>query len=305
MKESWKQNHLFIVNSKSGKGKSEEYLGLLSSLALKEDTVYVEQTSTIQELKEVLDRYRNKVGRIYAVGGDGTLSVLISEVMKRGLNHFVEIGTLPAGTGNDYIRNLTNHDFSFANPEEQIALMLNGRSTCIDIGRVNREYFVNITSVGIDADVIGNSLHFKNKKSVPVQFAYLISAFYTIFRQKKRKSPKVRLDGRPIRGEFLLVAIGKGKFYGSGIKVLPDAELTGGYFSVLKVDCLSKRRIFSLIKKFIDGRHKDIPETHFFTGKKVEFTSESEFALQYDGEIMYVKEAAVELIPQAIKMIVP
>lgn len=296
---------MFIVNSKSGKGKSEEYLGLLSSLALKEDTVYVEKTSTIQELKEILNRYRNKVGRIYAVGGDGTLSVLISEVMKRGLNHFVEIGTLPAGTGNDYIRNLTNRDFSLEKPEEQISLMLNGTSMCIDIGRVNREYFVNIASVGIDADVIGNSLYFKNKKMIPMQFAYLISAFYTIFRQRNQRSTKVMLDGRMIRGEFLLVAVGKGKFYGSGIKVLPDAELTGGYFSVLKVDRLSKRRIFSLIKKFMDGRHKNVPETHFFTGKKVEFISESEFALQYDGEIMYVKEAAIELIPQAIKMIVP
>lgn len=305
MGENRGRDHLFIINSKSGRGRGRKYREVLSSLAAKDEAIHVEETSTVGELQNVLQTYGKKVGRIYSVGGDGSLSVLISEVMKRGLHSSLEVGVLPAGTGNDYIRNLVRHDFFAKSIEEQIRLMIEGGSRSVDIGKVNEEYFVNVASVGIDADVIGNSMKFKNRKMIPSHLSYLVSAVYTVFHQKKQGSPRLFLDGERVEGEFLLTAVGKGKFYGGGIKVLPEAELSGETFSILKVDKLTKLRILSVIKKFVKGRHGEIPETRFFFGRKVEFVSEEEFAVQYDGEIMFMREVAMQILPQTIKMIVP
>lgn len=304
MKTNEVRNHLFIVNTRSGKGGSKQYLPLLRELKKKRRDVFVETTETIEELREVLSSYAGiSIARIYAVGGDGTLSCLVSELVRRG-DMRIEVAALPGGTGNDYIRNLMPRWFFEESPEKQIEAVMKARVKKIDIGRINEGYFVNIASVGLDADVIEKSLAFKNSKILPPKLAYAFSAIYTVLLRKHKKSATVYLDGQKLEGDYLLVAIGNGKFYGGGIKVLPEAELSNGFYSIVKVKEMSNWSILRLAKPFVEGRHKEIKEIETLAGRHLRFVADTKFCVQYDGELLISKEVEMELLPSAIKVAV-
>lgn len=302
MKKNKIRNHLFIVNIRSGKGGAKQYLPLLMALKEKRRDVFVETTETIGEFKKVLSAYEGaNIARIYAVGGDGTLSCLVSELIRRR-NLQIEVAALPGGTGNDYIRNLMPRCFFEKSTEKQIEAVMEAQARKIDIGRINERYFVNIASVGLDADVIEKSLRFKDNKILPPKLAYAFSAIYTIFFRKRKKSATVYLDGKRLDGDDLLVAVGNGKFYGGGIKVLPEAELSDGFFSVVKVEDMSNWCILYLAKSFVEGRHGGIKEIQTFAGRHLRFVADTKFCVQYDGELLISKEVEMELLPSAIKV---
>lgn len=302
MKTNEVRNHLFIVNVRSGKGNAKQYLPLLKELEQKRRDVFVETTETIEELREILFSYASvRIARIYAVGGDGTLSCLVSELI-RGGNVCSEVAVLPGGTGNDYIRNLMPRSFFEKSPEKQIEAVMKARVKKIDIGRINEGYFVNIASVGLDADVIEKSLGFKNNKILPPKLAYAFSAIYTVLFRKQKKTARVYLDGQKLEGDYLLIAIGNGKFYGGGIKVLPEAELSNGSYSIVKVDEVSNWQILHLAKPFVEGRHGGIKEIQTLAGRHLRFVADTKFCVQYDGELLVSEEVEMELLPSAIEV---
>ena len=67
---------------------------------------------------------------IVAVGGDGTWSHVADRVVAR---EGVALGVLPAGTGNDFARNL---GLSFSNPEAAVRALAGGAERSVDIGVV-------------------------------------------------------------------------------------------------------------------------------------------------------------------------
>src|SRR5207302_6039287 len=68
---------------------------------------------------------------VVAVGGDGTWSQVADELIRwpRG----ARLALLPAGTGNDFGRNL---GLSFASPEDAVRAVAAARTRRVDVGRV-------------------------------------------------------------------------------------------------------------------------------------------------------------------------
>ena len=99
------------------------------------------------------EAYEQGYRRFLAVGGDGTAHEIINGIFAReGHTDRVQLGFLPMGTGNSFLR-----DFTDKGAESSIEALLAGRTRRVDLLRLRHAtgviYSFNLLSVGFTADV--------------------------------------------------------------------------------------------------------------------------------------------------------
>jgi len=142
----------------------------------------------------------------------------------------IKSSPIPVGSGNDFARTVyKSYDF-----DDILQGLISGKEKIIDIGKVNDRFFLNVSSVGIDAEVAKNAIKFKRMPMISGSFAYLLSIFMTLINYASCIM-KISVDDKVIHEEILLAAVGNGVFYGGGMKVLPKASITDAVFDLC--DC--------------------------------------------------------------------
>ena len=149
-----------------------------------------------------------------AVGGDGTIFAAVNTMMKTGAR---KLTIVPAGSGNDFARCL-------GLGKDIINILKEAQSVeprPMDMGKWNEHYFLNIASVGFDADVNANNNE-NLKRFGP--FSYTLSVIKTLFSYRPRNIKKEGLAHR----EWTLFTIGNGGYYGGGFPIFPKASPFSG-----------------------------------------------------------------------------
>lgn len=290
--------HLFIINPAAGKGKGTIFVEHIKRLMDGRAEYYIEITKRKGEATEIVRKYTHEDDYIiYAVGGDGT----INEVVNGMVGSESILAIIPAGSGNDFIRTIYPHH----KQEELLYKLLNGRRECIDVFKINEKYFLNIASVGLDAEIVFNAGLFKNKSYIKSDAAYIISIFKTLFGYKSRKF-RVSLDGKETcHNKILLLAVANGRFYGGGIPIAPKAKVDDAKADICLVKDLKLRKIFSIIPKLFKARHDEAEEVEFYRASQIKIESAEKFRVNIDGEIAEADKINIEVMPQAIQVIVP
>lgn len=288
--------HLFIINPRAGKGKTSGLIPYIERVCKEKSLNYIiEVTKSPGDATDIARKYCSaEVLRVYSVGGDGTLNEIVNGVAGSGST----LAVIPSGSGNDFIKNFS-HSHSL---EEVLKKSIEGDSVPVDLGRFNNKYFINISSVGLDAEIVYKSLKLKKLPFIPSKFAYLLSIFITVFGYKSKKL-RIILDDREINTETLLTAIANGKFYGGGMKVAPMAELSDGRFDICHIKKVSPFKVIRLFPKLIKGVHGEIKEVSFYKSKKVRIICDEEIAVNIDGELLQMKEIAFDMVPKAIEVV--
>lgn len=292
--------NLFIINPNAGKGKALEIIPKIKKIfqAL-DDELIIEITEKPGHATEIVHNYvQSEDYRVYSVGGDGTLN----EVLNGIVNSNSELGIIPAGSGNDFIKSLLVSDNITV--EKLLKETIIGESKKVDVGVVNGKYFINISSIGFDADVVKNSLKIKKFPLIPGKLAYLLGIFTTALKHKN-KLLTLKFDNEEITAKTTLMAVANGRFYGGGMLVAPFAKINDGYFDVCLVQDLSIFKILILFPKLIKGIHNELKEVSFFKAKKVSVHCEKEINLNIDGELIQANHIDFEIIPHAINVIHP
>lgn len=290
--------HLFIINPQAGKGKTKDIIPMIERACKKESIDYIiEVTERVGHAQEIAKEYTSKeTMRVYSVGGDGTLN----EVLNGMAESDCSLGVIPSGSGNDFIRSLTDKE----DLEEILISSIKKEFELIDLGKCNDKYFINIASVGLDADIAYNAIRLKKLPLIPSKFGYLLSIFTTVFGYKSKKL-NIQLDDNNICEKTLLTAVANGKYYGGGMKVAPGAELCDGNFVICHVKDLSSLKIIRLFPKLIKGIHDTIKEVTFYKGKKIRVQCEEEISVNIDGEIFRDKDVTFEILPKGIRFLRP
>src|SRR5262245_25557947 len=74
---------------------------------------------------------------IVAVGGDGTVNIVVSALMRSGLYTRVPLGVIPYGTGNNLVRS-----FGLERDSEKALLTIQqGHTIKLDVGFINQKYY--------------------------------------------------------------------------------------------------------------------------------------------------------------------
>ncbi|WP_291583591.1 diacylglycerol/lipid kinase family protein [Clostridium sp. UBA6640] len=290
--------NLFIINPIAGKGRSLEYIDKIKEYFddLQEEYI-IEITEYKNHAIEIAKEYTSKgTYRVFAVGGDGT----INEVLNGLIGSDSVLCVIPTGTGNDFVRTLyKNKDF-----EDILDSLISGQEHYIDLAKSNDRYFINIASVGFDAEVVYNARMFKNRRFIPSSFAYILSIIYTAFNFKSINM-SIKIGEQYIKESTFLLAACNGKCYGGGVMIAPKADMKDGLLDI----CIVKRpNLFTILKsipKALKGDLENIEEVNYYYGKKITVKGDREFILNADGELFRQTEAEFELIENGMKVIVP
>jgi YegS/Rv2252/BmrU family lipid kinase len=290
--------HFFIVNPVAGKGKAMKLVpDIIEQCKARNYNYNIVDTGYPGHATEIAKQASDtKACRIYSVGGDGTLN----EVLNGIAGSSSVLGVIPCGSGNDFIKSIIGS----AIPDNILTATIEGKEKLIDYASVNDKYFVNISSVGFDAEVAYQTGHFKKLPLISGKMAYILGILTTILICKNHHM-ELKLDNETISGKSLLIAAGIGKYYGGGIFALPDAEIDDGLFDICHVDAMSRFKILRLFPQYMKGLHGNIKGVHLFKSKRVEIRSENPIPLNRDGEIILTDKAVFEIFPKSLPFIFP
>ncbi|MBQ4628347.1 MAG: diacylglycerol kinase family lipid kinase [Clostridia bacterium] len=228
---------------------------------------------------------------VFSVGGDGTLF----EVINGAAESDNEVFVIPAGSGNDFCRLLTKE-------RDYRKVLADCRSYSVrssDCGKAGDTYFANIASVGYDAEIVKNSVKFKN---IPIlrKFSYIISIFYTLFAYKCLDL-KITIDRVVYDQKFLLAAFANGEYYGGGVHIAPTAKIDDGYLDVYLADKMNFIQILMILPRLLNGSHVNHKKIKVIKAKNVEVTSKTPFLLNLDGELYESNGTSIKIIENGIK----
>ncbi|HOJ12669.1 MAG TPA: diacylglycerol kinase family lipid kinase [Clostridiales bacterium] len=305
--------HLFIINPIAGKGKALEYIPKIEEyFSRMKDLFFIEVTKYPGHAIELVKQYVDKeTYRVYSVGGDGTLN----EVLNGMAGSDSSLAIIPAGSGNDFIKSIRNYSVDKESPEKNIMKitskvsllerLVKGTESFIDIGKINNRYFINISSLGFDAEVVYKSHKIKKLPLITGLLAYVLSVFATLVSYQSNPL-KIKIDGQTIEKGTLLVAVANGRYYGGGMQAAPSAELNDGFLDICLIEYAKRLRILKLFPKFIKGQHAGIKEVSFHRGKNISIISKNKVAMNVDGETNIVEgKVDFEIIPNAVRIVLP
>lgn len=249
--------------------------------------------------------------RIYAFGGDGTVNELVNGAY--GFDN-VEVGIIPQGTGNDFIRNY-GEPKDFENLENQIL----GESRFSDLikyraeynGEVTEGFCANMFNIGFDCNVVDMTDRVKQWPLFSGSMAYLASVFIVLGKKKETKLKIEYDDGTVYDDNVLLISIANGCYCGGGIKGVPKSILDDGLMDVSLVKGGVTRRFFvRLFPSYQKGTHLEKEEIRRVLDYRQEKTltitaGDESLRLCVDGEISTQKRVEFSVVRHAIRFIVP
>ena len=248
--------------------------------------------------------------KIIAVGGDGSLHEVFNGICRWCENSNCDIsdffiGVIPIGSGNDWIKSLG------VEKDARAALECVCRSEyrMMDVIRVESSgsrvcYMANVGGTGFDSHVClrVNSQKESGKRG---KLIYLNSLIYTI---ATLRSIRVACyaDGKMVfSGDCYSIALGNGRYSGSGMRQVPAAEIDDSLVDYLIIPRLSLGRIMLEVPRLFTGT---INESRFVISgqcksfKVMPLDSESEDVLELDGELEGRLPMSVEVLPSRIRV---
>ncbi len=289
--------HIFVINPTSGVGDYKRYLTWIKEYFNDESKYEIYLTEYPKHASEIARKYtiRDNVC-IYAVGGDGTAYEVLN-----GLNDGVAMALLPNGTGNDFHRAIYKNKFD---DYEMLVSTIEGSIVHVDYGIVNEHRFLNMFCLGIDAMVGDEANKYSKKRFFPNSLSYVYAAL-----KKVIKPPKINVsfeyNGEIIKQDSLLMAVMNGEYYGGGFHPAPEADIVDGYFNVLLVDHLSRRKMLPLIPKYAKGKHKQLKEVQDFKLKNFSVTLDQKVVYSCDGEVFEDDYLVVTMMEKRLPFMMP
>ena len=253
--------------------------------------------------------------RFYACGGDGTLNEVVNGAAG---SDFAEVGCIPAGTGNDFIRNFPEGRF------DDLIAQIRGQSRLCDLIRYEgcgggaelSGYCVNMVNIGFDSNVVDLTARMKRLPLMTGTMAYLSSVTALLAKKKgadlRVEFPKAEHEdaGFVYDGRLLLIAVANGCFCGGGLKGLPRASTDDGTFDVSLVKNVPRHVFIRLFPKYMKGKHLEEKRL----ADVIRYTHETELRISpnrgemklcIDGEITKAGPVRFTICPKAFRFIVP
>ncbi|MGB7845664.1 MAG: diacylglycerol kinase family protein [Candidatus Acidiferrum sp.] len=292
-----KERLLAIVNPAAGGGRSAKLAGneiaRLKEKGLRIDVIASTGPGHATELAR--EAYEQGYRKFLAVGGDGTAHEVINGVFAREqAMERVELGFLPLGTGNSFLRDFTN-----SSAESSAEALLSGRKRRVDLLRLRHStgtiYSFNLLSVGFTADVgaITNRV-FKSFGHL----GYLLGVFVKVI-QLNRRGFKMRCDDDLEWDErrCLFLAFNNTKYTGGTMLIAPNADASDGLIEYVRWGPIGRLGLIRMLPRLYDGTHIEHPLASRRAVKRVEFALDAPVDVMVDGEIVTVNCQSLEILP--------
>lgn len=251
-------------------------------------------------------------GTVVAIGGDGTINEVVNGFFSEGASTgSCALGIIPFGTGGDFRKTVgLPKDLASA-----AAVIADRKIQTIDVGKLSytgaageseTRMFANIASFGLSGEV--DELVNQSSKRLGGRLSFMLATARASMRYHNQRV-SLRFDDDPESVDMTVstVAVANGRYFGGGMKVAPDAELDDGYFDVVAIGDMSMTDFVLHGHKLYRGTHLGHPKISCRRARVVtaEPLGDEPVRLDVDGETPGILPARFELVPSALRLIIP
>jgi diacylglycerol kinase (ATP) len=307
---------LVVCNPVSGMGRGRKHLAAVRKAFDAAGIVYAAETTTRRgdAARMALSACVAGCRAIVVIGGDGTLFEVVNGVMGFARNEALPVGSSPvsvglvqAGRGSDFGRSIGIPSDVDAACERLLA----GRVQVADVGHVAyttfsgkpaAKYFINAAGMGFDAEVTVRANAGPRILGGTVPYLSALLTTLLTYRNKRLSVSVDKGEVRRFRANSIIVA--NGQYFGGGMKIAPDAELSDGLFEVVTLGDFGKLDLVRNVPRVYDGSHVTHPKVSVQRARQVDISSPDLVLLQADGEVLGTAPARFTVVPNAIRLIV-
>jgi YegS/Rv2252/BmrU family lipid kinase len=242
---------------------------------------------------------------VVAVGGDGTIFEVASGLLLSGATHPC-LGIVPLGTGNDAARLCGVSDLAQA----RMALR-NARTKTVDAikicsqanGTTVTHYGLLYGAVGLIGEAVKRTTPWV-KRIFGRRLAYPVGALRAIL---SYRAPQMRVtcDGQTWENRFLLVCASNGELSGGGMRLAPGAKMDDGLLDVNVCEAVGRGVAISLLWKISRGRRVTHSKLRYFTARALAVEADPPMEVQADGELIGHTPVQLEVVPRALRVLIP
>ena len=236
---------------------------------------------------------------VVACGGDGTLHEVANALMDLEGRRPAMAG-LPYGTGNDFLSALG------ADPKLGAAQLIEWLKTDawpVDVGRINKHYFLNMATAGVGATITAETS--RGFKDVAGSLAYFVKAIPAAFdmpvHHLSARAPKLEWEG-----EAAFIFVGNGPQSGGGWHFCPAAEVDDGLLDLVIVPAMGITEMVRQMRELVN--QPDAGDCHDIIYRQVNeahLRFDDEVPLNLDGESFPGQEFEFSVIPGAFSFLGP
>jgi len=287
-----------VVNPDAGRRHGARELARLGD-ALAARDIPVHRTHSADEGLAVARAAFARGDGVLAGGGDGTVQVLAQCAAEaEGL-----LAVIPVGAGNDFARGI---GIDHTDPLAALRLLDSGHEARIDLGRVRTAdgasmLYTTVAHSGLDGEVNrwANTVTWLSGTAL-----YAVAAVRTMATYHPTEM-RITVDGVEWTGRPWLVSVANTYCYGGGMHIAPGARVDDGVLDVVVVHDVSRTQVLRCFPRMIKGTHLSIDGVEHFRGTTVEIDGPADQEIYASGERVGLLPATVDVVPAALRVLVP
>lgn len=300
-----------VVNPDAGRGRARRMLPRVCAellTGIPEAHLRVYQTNSFDEARHRTlaavetsrpTRPGHRGDTLVVMGGDGMVHLGLNACATTD----VSLGIIPAGTGNDFSRGVGLP----ANIMSATRVIVAGHTRRIDLSSASGavhgpepRFVGSVVSSGYDARV-NRRTNAITLPLGPLAYGYVAMSELATFEPLHYH---LSIDGEQRTLPAMFVAVGNAGFFGGGMKVCPDYDLTDGLLDVTIVHPVSRATLLRLLPTMYTGGFVKDPAVEQLRARRIDVNGSGLFTMA-DGEELGEVPVSVECVPRAVSVHVP
>ena len=285
---------LIIINRTAGPGKKARLEdALIRNLKSQKYEPVIKYTGP-DGFEHIILEHESDTDLIAAVGGDGTISELVSILGKYNIT--IPAAVIPAGTVNDFAR----ANQIPLNPITAAKELDTGNTKTIDTIRINNTYAGYMVAFGNFMTSFA-----KVKRSVKNKVgrgAYLVKGLRTLLKLNPYRV-SIKIDKLEMETDSVFTLVSKISSVGSVEKLIPEAKPDDGLLHILNIEPIHVKDIVQLIYMAFTGNITKHPKVMYLTAEQVEIKTEDLKEMNIDGDLYDYKDVKVSVVKDGLTLI--
>ncbi|MDR1272131.1 MAG: hypothetical protein LBK04_03970 [Clostridiales Family XIII bacterium] len=311
------RTHLFIVNPRSFR-----FSGGTGDIISRIDTYFRDKMQ--EEHRVHISRYpRDAIGvirkfvatvpegvvtRVYAVGGDGIVFDCLNGVVDLP---DVELAVMPYGNSNDFVKSFGEENIELF---KDLSKQVSAGTVKTDVLHCGSNYAMNTCTVGVESASVLYSVQLMKALNWAIRLTRrIVAPLYTVGgiiaildRSVREQRYRISFDGESADATCACINIANGPYFGGGMSAVTSAMPDDGIMDALVLKSGTSLQILKMLPQYLRGGYYKYPDFFSYRRmKKVEISSDTPISVNLDGEAFLDMNINVEVIPQAIDVVVP
>ncbi len=239
------------------------------------------------QIEAILSVFRKNCDRFLILGGDGTLSKVLSAWPKD-----IAFAYYPTGSGNDFARAI-----GISSWQQVMNNLLETQFVPVCLLTISSGVVVNSLDIGYPARIIAHSENSAIKRWFnQLKIGKLIYIFFGVLGllNSSQLSALVEANDQVMELEHLFfLSIANNTYFGGGIMIWPEARITQFQMDLVYVSATSISQRIRALLDLILKRHKSSSVLHHMTAERVHLRLPHKTVAQVDGELQVIDELTI------------